>query len=448
MNRSLRLLTLLSATSLGISGVIPPLSGAESPERVDPVASSTEQGQTTMSESFDPDRRLERIEARRDAIKDTQFKFNFRTFYFDREKFDDSVSQAFATGGWVGAKTGYLFERISFGVTGYTSQRLEGDPSEDGTSLLEPVQAGYTVLGEAYADILLFEGLNLYAGRKEFDTPFINRDDSRMTPKTFELYVLQGVADVGSDGAKLKYGIGWFDKIKERNSDEFVSMGIDAGAPVERGVLVGGANYQKDAFSLGAIDYHSADVINIFYTEAKTELPFQFPFADNSVPRLAAQIVDQRSTGDELLTGGEFSAQQFGFKGELPVGDALFTAGYTVAGGGENLRNPWSAYPGYTAVQVEDFNRAGEGALILRAAYEFPCFDGVSAYALAVNGSAPDDPTLFRKDEYDLNLQWAPTENCLKGLSLRLRYGVVEEHGPTTRSLNDFRIICNYLVEF
>jgi hypothetical protein len=412
------------------------------------VETSTEQGRTQLYESFEPDRRLRRLEAREHAIEDTQFKFNFRTMYFDREKFDGSASEALATGGWVGTKTGYFMEHFSFGVTGYTSQKVDGDASEDGTLMLEPVQAGYSVLGEAYADILIFEGLNLYVGRKEFDTPFINRNDTRMTPNTFEAIVLQGVADVGSDGATLKYGIGYFDQIKERNSDDFVSMAVDAGAAVERGVVTAGALYTKDAFSIGAIDYHSADIINIFYAESKLELPIQLPFADNAIPRIATQVVDQRSTGDQLLTGGEFNAQQFGFKGELPVGDALFTAGYTIAGGEDNNQSPWSGYPGYTSVQVEDFNRAGEGAMILRAAYDLPWVDGLSAYALYVNGSTPDDPAQFRKNELDLNLQWTPSEAYLKGLSLRLRYALVEEHGPTTRDLSDFRVICNYALEF
>lgn len=415
---------------------------------LDPVVSSAEQGQTPLEDTFELDRRQWRIDAREDAIEGTQFKINSRTMYFTQDRFDNTVREAFATGGWIGAKTGYFLERVSIGVTGYTSQKLEGDPAEDGTLMLEPVQAGYSVLGEAYADILIVDGLNLYVGRKEFDTPFINKNDTRMTPNTFEAIVLQGKTDVGSDGGSLAYGFGYFDKIKERNSEDFVSMALDAGSAVERGVVTGGARYTKGDFSIGAIDYHSADIINIAYGEAKLKLPFEFAFADNAIPSVALQLVDQRSVGDELLTGGAFEAQQFGIKSELPVGDALFTAGYTIAGGGSNNQNPWSGYPGYTSVQVEDFNRAGEGALILRAAYEFPFIDGLSAYALYVNGSSPDDPAQFRKDEVDLNLQWAPTEECLKGLSLRLRYALVEEHGPAQRELNDFRVICNYEIKF
>ena len=127
--------------------------------------------------------------------------------------------------------------------------------------------------------------------------------------------------------------------------------------------------YEKGKFSLGAIDYYSDDIINIGYAEAKMELPISADFR----PRLAAQFVDQRSVGDELLQGDFFLVQQFGIKAELPVQKALFTMAYTFATNGDtNLRNPWSGYPGYTSVQVQDFNRAGENAFLLRAGYEFP----------------------------------------------------------------------------
>jgi hypothetical protein len=414
----------------------------------DPVASSIEQGQTLLDESFGLRGRQRHPETLGDPSAQTHFKFDFRTYYIDRENYDDSVSEAFAAGGWVGAKTPFFLDRFSFGITGYTSQKIHGDPDEDGTTLLEPVQAGYSVLGEAFVDVRLGEGMHLYAGRKEFDTPFINPNDTRLTPNTFEAVVIQGVADLGPDGATLKYGTGYFDRIKNRNADHFISMAIDAGAAVERGVVTAGAVYQKDEFSLGAIDYHSADVINIFYAQSKWELPVTLPIADNAVPGLAVQFIDQRSTGDELLTGGEFAVQQIGVKGDLPVGDALFTAGYTLASGGVDLRSPWSGYPGYTNLQVEDFNRAGEGALLLRADYEIPWIEGLSAYALFVNGSDPDDPAEYRKDELDLNLQWEPAKEWLSGFSLRLRYALVEEHGPVTRGLRDFRVICNYGLEY
>ena len=80
----------------------------------------------------------------------------------------------------------------------------------------------------------------------------------------------------------------------------------------------------------------------------------------------------------------------------MPAEKALFTAAFTHATNGDtNLRNPWSGYPGYTSVQVQDFNRAGENAFLLRAGYEFPWVHGMSAYALAVFGTEPEAAASF-----------------------------------------------------
>lgn len=405
---------------------------------------SVEQGQTPLHEAYEFDRRRWRIEKRRDAFRDTQFRFNFRTMYLDRDKFDDTEMESLAIGGWAGLKTGYFLDHIAFGVTGYTSQHLHGDESKDGAGLLAPGQEGYTALGELYADIRIVDDLNLYIGRKEFDTPFINRNDTRMTPNTFEAITLQGKVSLDDEEGAFKYGLGYFDRIKERNSDEFVPMSEDAGASVDRGVFTAGGLYQKGGFSIGAIDYYSPDVINIGYAEAK----YAWEIDDQWVPRFAAQYIDQRSVGDDALRGEDFSGRQFGFKAELPVGPALFTGAVTHTTDGVSMQNPWSGYPGYTSVQVEDFNRAGETAFLLRAGYKFSFLDGLSAYALWVHGTDPEGADQYAKDEYDFNLEWAPTKGMLKGLGIRLRYAIVEQDGGGGDDLEDFRVICNYALTF
>ncbi len=413
--------------------------------RADPSAaeSSAEQGQIPLEDSFEWSRREWRLDTRRKALEDTQVKFNFRTMSFDRDRYDGSESAAIAAGGWAGLKSGYFFEHLAIGVTGYTSQKLHGDADKDGTSMLAPGQEGYTVLGELYADILFTENLNLYVGRKEFDTPFINRNDNRMTPNSFEAIVLQGKSAF-NDGGALNYGLGYFDAIKDRNSDDFVSMAADAGAETERGVYTAGALYKKGDFSIGAIDYLSPDVINIAYAEAKLQLNV----SERLKPRLALQYVDQRSIGDDLLLESGASASQFGVKAELPAGDALFSVAYTDMNGDTAAQNPWGVYPGYTAVQVEEFNRDGESAVMLRAGYDFPWVKGLSTYALWVHGMDPDPADQHARDEYNFNLQWAPPEGALKGLSVRLRYALVDERGGTGDDLTDFRVIVNYAVNF
>jgi hypothetical protein len=448
--------------SLGVTQVAP----------VDSALTSTEQGATPLDESFDF--RQWRLEKRRKALEATTFEVNFRTFYFDRSDFSGAEKQAWAIGGWVGMKTGYFLDHIAFGVTAYTSQPLYAEADRDGTTLLEDGQDGYSVLGEWYVDIRIVEDLHINVGAKGYDTPFINRNDTRMSPNTFEAVVLQGryefggsssEAEVTPDGmglskdgkqvaapaptpaeevASIKYGLGYFDKIKERNDNEFVSMAEDAGADVDRGVWAAGALYEKGKFSIGAIDYYSQDIINIAY--AQTGL--QVPLGDDWKLKFAGQYTDQASVGNNLLDGESFSGHQVGFKVELPVKKALFTAGFTHAWGNANLRNPWSGYPGYTSVQVQDFNRAGESAFLLRAGYEFPWVDGLSAYALAVFGTDPDSDTQFRQNEFDVNVQWGPTKGILKGLSLRVRYAVVQQFGGDVDNLTDFRAICNYVIKF
>jgi hypothetical protein len=409
----------------------------------EPILSSTEQGQTPMDDSFT---RLDQAqwvrETRRKAFADTKINMQLRSYDFDRDKFDDSVSEAWAAGGSIGLKTGYFRERFAFGATGYTSQKLQGDQDEDGTLLLKPGQKSYTVLGELYGEALLWQGARLTAGRRLLETPYINGDDVRMTPNTFETIAVQGLTGGKDAQPEWRYGFGYVDEIKERNSDEFISMSIGAGSPldVKRGVYAAGGNFNQGAFSLGAIDYYSNDIINIFYAETK----YAIPLTDELRLQLAAQYTDQQSTGDDLLTGSSFSGDQWGVKAEVAYGGALLSTAYTSTGNDASMRNPWSGYPGYTSAQVDSFNRAGEDAWMLRAAYAFESVPGLSAYCLRINGSVPSDPALHREIETDLNLQWNVPSGPFEGLMLRLRYAVIDRHAPGNPDQTDFRFMIYY----
>jgi hypothetical protein len=208
-----------------------------------------------------------------------------------------------------------------------------------------------------------FLNLYRYGG---YNTPFINRNDNRMTPNTFEGYTLTGSYG-GEDGAPgVRYGAGYIDRIKERNADNFIWMSTAAGAKVKSGVVVGGALFSSGPFSIGAVDYFCADVINIGYAETRYTL-----HPTNLIGlALAAQYTDQRSVGNDELTGSYFSTRQFGIKSEASYQEAILTLSYTVATKGSDLQNPWGGYPGYTSVQVEDFNDAGEQAFLAKAAYD------------------------------------------------------------------------------
>jgi hypothetical protein len=156
-------------------------------------------------------------------FRDTKLDINLRTYYFyNSDQENDTKSAAWAIGGSLSYQSGWFLDRFALGSVLYTSQRLYGPDDRDGTLLLKPGQHGYTVVGQIYGRVKLFEDffLNLY--RYEYDTPYMNKDDSRMTPNTFEGYTFKGAFGAKDDGPGLRYGGGYVTKIKEKNSDHFV----------------------------------------------------------------------------------------------------------------------------------------------------------------------------------------------------------------------------------
>src|SRR5439155_9437222 len=180
---------------------VPPVLTVTQVEPTDSALTSVEQGQTPLDEAFEF--RQWRLEKRRQALKDTKFEFNLRTFYFDRSDFSGAEKQAWAIGGWVGIKTGYFLDYIAFGATLYTSNPIYAPDDRDGTGLLAPGQNGYTILGEFYAEIRIIDNLTISVGAKGYDTPFIGRNDTRMTPNTFEAIVLQGRTELGQSSSDV-----------------------------------------------------------------------------------------------------------------------------------------------------------------------------------------------------------------------------------------------------
>jgi hypothetical protein len=427
--------------NLAIAGLATLLCGLTAAQAQDAPAvertSSLEQGQAALDQSFDWGKRIELIQTQRQAaLSNTQFKAEFRTMYMDQNRYDGTEREAWAAGLAFGMKTGYFLDRIAFGATLYTSQPIYAPDDKTGTRMLDG-QDGYTVLGEIYGDVRITDDVHLYIGRKAYDTPYINRNDTRMTPNTFEAAVLQGKVDLGvstNSQSSFNYGLGYFESIKDRDQDDFRSMSKAAGSKDENGVYTAGGNYKNGDFSIGGIDYFCPDVLNIAYTETKGAIPLPLD--------LKLKLAAQYSYQDNDMIGE--TADQVGVKAELPVGGATFTVAGTTTGSGADMQSPWGGYPGYTSVQVEDFNRAGESALLLRAAYDFSCIKGLSAYALAVIGTEPDAAGAYARNEYDSNLQWKASEGLLKGLTLRLRYAIVSQEEDTDDNLTDFRVMCYY----
>jgi hypothetical protein len=119
-------------------------------------------------------------------IRDTDLNLQLRTYYFFQEDLDRSYKEAWAAGGWLEYQSGWLCDLLGVSATLYTSQPLYAPEDRDGTKLLGTGQDGYTVLGQLYGRIKLYDRNEFRFFRQAYDNPYVNKNDSRMTPNTFE----------------------------------------------------------------------------------------------------------------------------------------------------------------------------------------------------------------------------------------------------------------------
>jgi hypothetical protein len=381
------------------------------------------------------------------GAREQTLTLHLRTYYLDRERPVPPDSKAFAAGGWIGYDSGWFFDRFKVALTGYTSQKLVGPPDQDGTLLLKPGQKSYSVLGEAYASVKLWDDHKFSAYRQLIVQPEVNPQDNRMTPNTFEAYNFMGKA--GGFG----YFAGYVDKMKTRNSDKFLDMANVAGAPpgVSSAMWLGGLSYvpMKD-FALRLSSYHVSDILNSTYLDAD----WTTPLSPSWKLQLTGQYMFQGSTGRNALTGADFDTWSAGLRAALTNGAATMRATYTQTGSGANYRSPYGTWAGFTSLVVSDFNRASERAFGLEGSYDFKKnLPGFAATAYAVFGSKAINPAtgarVSDKDEYNVTLDYrfggSSYPDWLKPLWLRGRVTRIDEslNGSTSHTW-DYRFIVNY----
>ena len=121
---------------------------------------------------------------------DTRLEARFRTYYLRHDRTNGVLSEAWAMGGSIYYRSGWLADLFAAELEGFTSQPIVAPEDRDGTELLAPGQKGYSVLGIANGRFR-YKGLVLTGGRQYLDLPYVNRDDNRMTPNTFEAITLE-----------------------------------------------------------------------------------------------------------------------------------------------------------------------------------------------------------------------------------------------------------------
>lgn len=414
----------------------------------EPAPDSVEALESPIGESFQiiPRRRIlfpilrNFLEKLPPFFSDTQLDLNIRSYYFDRTRADGSESVAWALGGSISYESGQLFKLVSVGGEVFTSQKLYGPEDKDGTLLLRPGQEGFTVLGRAYGKFNYENKLEITVYRQYIDSPYVNKQDNRMVPNTFEAYGLRGDFDT------IRFGGGYISKIKRQNSDKFVPMSQIGGIKnLDNGMFILGAGYYPiEEFSIGGVNYFVEDVINIFYAESY----FVKSMASGVGVKLSLQYTDQRSVGDDLL-GSDFNTWVWGGQIATSYLNTIFRAAFSTTSNDRRIISPYGGYPGYISLIVKDFNRAGEKAFLfgLSHASKIDILEGLSFftnYAFGYNAVDEDDgQSLPNQREFDITVDYKPESLSVRGLWLRFRYANVDITGDKD-SVNDLRVILNY----
>ncbi len=167
--------------------------------------------------------------------------------------------EAWALGGSLEYRSGRLADRFQIGAELFTSQPLYAPADADGTLLLKPGQEGYTVLGQLYAKLRLGDDDVLTVGRREFSTPYVNRQFNRMTPNTFEAVALKGSFTGAVATSKFDYELGYLSKVKLRNADTFIPMSQAVPfATEDEGTVLAQALFTVDDWAFGVANYFTA----------------------------------------------------------------------------------------------------------------------------------------------------------------------------------------------
>jgi hypothetical protein len=379
-------------------------------------------------------------------FRDADLKAHFRLYYFNREKPDDSENEALAFGGWLALRSGWLLDTLSIGGTLYGSAPLHAPDDRDGTLLLKPGQEGYYVPGEAWLALRYKEYVLVRGYRQLVDLGYVNPQDNRMTPNTFE------AVTIGGKVSWVQYLTGYLWEIKPRNEDDFISMSSQAGVRGRHdGVAIAGVRLTPlPGLRIDVNDAWGFDMFNTLFADAE----YLHTLNQDWKVRFGAQFTDQRAVNNARLQNASerhWDTQVGGVRTQVIFRDLTLTGAFSITGSGNTIQSPWGSYPGYLSMIDQDFNRANETAVLVGAAYDFKALaQGLSAYTNIAWGWDAINPSTRAKapdqTEYDFTVDYRPPwlmPAFLKGLWFRARAAVLDQE-DAKKTGYQFRLILNW----
>ena len=134
-------------------------------------------------------------------LRDGHLLFNFRTMDFQTRFANLDDVKAWAAPGEVAFRSGQWRDFLSIGASVYGSYELSGNDLAGASGMLQLNGDNISTLGQAYLEIN-WKGLIGRIYRQTLDLPYMNKNDSRMIPNTFEAYGL------GRTGTSLDFQVG------------------------------------------------------------------------------------------------------------------------------------------------------------------------------------------------------------------------------------------------
>lgn len=376
---------------------------------------------------------------------------NIRSYYMNRSYDNSADGEALATGGWIDWQSPTWKNYAHIGATAYTSQNMFADDEYNRTQLLQNDEKSYSGISNIYLQ-LDHEELSARLGRFEINDPYMNGDDARMIPNSFQ--GAQGTFDINPH---WMIGIGHFTEMKSTTSTSYDHLyevanqvyGLDM--KTNHGVSTYGLRYQESADHGGGLFYqHAPDFIDTIYIDYSREIIA----LNNGSIALAGQYTTQESVGNKIA--GDFKAEHFGAKLTWQQGIVKTQLAYSYYSETAQLLRPWSASTAFNAIQWSDSDRPGEKGALIGVGIDLSelVTPGLTISTKYYKGNTPDEGTWASPDvsEWGVDIVYSVPQGTFKDLELRVRNASVKQKNTTGNndadSLNDFRVIANYTWTF
>ncbi len=357
---------------------------------------------------------------------------NIRAYYNTRDYELRTDEAAFSLGGALRAETGS--EGLwSLGAGFYTAQDLNTN-DDDPMKVNGRLGSDLEVLGEAYVK-LSNTSHTAKVGRQRIETPFANSGDAFMIPFAFEAW-----SYIFKSSEKLKFEVDYINAIKNRNSDEFIDVGVwssnrfgVADPQSTSGTVNIGATYKGDGYKIEAWGSRYSE----FYDQAYLRGDYTLKGSDTFKPFIGFQYGKQGDSGDALL--GEVDSSIYGVQTGAAMGRFKLTLGFNMvpeqAGSYRNgaFLSPYtfSTSPLFTNNMLETFENVDAGS----AGKVTMNFNPNDQVALKLSFASFDFDQVVDRDALDADVIYR-FSNTLKGLSLRWRLEVVSSDSESIEQTN------------